>query len=490
MITNIGRSERFVLFLLAASLLTREAAAQNVTFAGAQTTVPTKGLTCPRGVSVDGAGDVFIADSNDYRIVEVPAGWGTQFNVGSGWKGPNGVTVDGAGDLFVADSLRNSVVEVPAGGGPQFTVGSGLKDPGGVALDGAGDVFIADTENNRVVEVPAGGGPQFTVGSGLKGPRDVAADPEGDVFIADTSHNRVVEVLAKDGRQQTLPTSGLIKPSGVALDAAGDLFVSDLGNSRVVELPAGGGSQTTLLTSGLTNPYGVATDGSGDLFIVNFGSSTTKCPQPGESRATFSVVELQLVAVNFGTVTINSSSSRTLNYDVAAPTTFGPIKLVSNGEPSFDFNVGDGSTCTGMVAAGSSCTVNVNFTPIATGERTGEVELTDSSGNLLVATQVSGFAKGSTATVLSSVPNPSTKEEPVTFAAAITPAPPDGESVTFELVSGSDHKVLGVGSLAGGTASFVTSTLSVGTKSIIAVYGGDSDLAGSTSNTLQQVVNR
>ena len=116
---------------------------------------------------MDGAGDVFIADTYNNRVVEVPAGGGPQITVGSGLSYPIGVAVDGAGDVFIADSGNNRVVEVPAGGGPQTTVGSGLNYPSGVAVDGAGDVFIADTYNSRVVEVPAGGGAQTTVGSAV-----------------------------------------------------------------------------------------------------------------------------------------------------------------------------------------------------------------------------------------------------------------------------------------------------------------------------------
>ena len=78
-------------------------------------------------------------------MVEVPAGGGAQTTVGSGLNYPTGVAVDGAGDVFIADSDNNRVVEVPAGGGAQTTVGSGLNYPSGVAVDGVGDVFIADT---------------------------------------------------------------------------------------------------------------------------------------------------------------------------------------------------------------------------------------------------------------------------------------------------------------------------------------------------------
>ena len=62
--------------------------AQSITFAGAQTTVPASGLSRPFAVAVDGAGDVFIADTYNSRVVEVPAGGGPQTTVGSGLSAP------------------------------------------------------------------------------------------------------------------------------------------------------------------------------------------------------------------------------------------------------------------------------------------------------------------------------------------------------------------------------------------------------------------
>jgi hypothetical protein len=90
---------------------------------------------------------------------------------------------------------------------------------------------------------------------------------------------------------------------------------------------------------------------------------------------------------------------------------------------------------------------------------------------------------------LSSSLNPSTYGQAVTFTATLTSglgAPPDGEAVTF--MKGT--KVLGTGTLSGGSASFTTSALAVGTAAINAVYGGDSNFGGSTSKVLKQVVNK
>jgi poly(3-hydroxybutyrate) depolymerase len=94
-----------------------------------------------------------------------------------------------------------------------------------------------------------------------------------------------------------------------------------------------------------------------------------------------------------------------------------------------------------------------------------------------------------TTTALSSSPNPSAYGLAVTFTAVVTStlgAPPDGETVSF--MKGTT--ALGTETLSGGSASFTTSTLNVGTIPIKAVYGGDSNFAGSTSKAVSQVVSK
>jgi sugar lactone lactonase YvrE len=372
------------------SMFSASAHAQNVAFAGVQTTVA-QGVVlgaelCPYSVAVDRAGDVFIADYCNDRVVEVAAS-GAQTLVGSGLSGPHGVAVDGAGNIFIADTLHNQVVEVPAGGGAQTTVGSGLSGPYGVAVDGAGDVFIADTSNNRVVKVPAGNGAQTLIGSGLIGPQGVAIDSAGDVFIADTFNSRVVKVPTGGG-VQTAVGSLLSYPTGVAVDTAGNVFIADNLDSLVVEVPAAGGAQIAI-GSGLNQPGGVAVDGAGDVFIAD--------------TYTNRVLEQQNVAVNFGNVNVcpgaqtapaPCNQTLTLNYNVAAATTFGATKVVTQGAPNLDFKLSTGGNCAGTVAAGNTCTVNVTFAPLAPGGRMGAVQLVNNSGNLLATTMVHGIGQG------------------------------------------------------------------------------------------------
>jgi uncharacterized repeat protein (TIGR03803 family) len=94
-----------------------------------------------------------------------------------------------------------------------------------------------------------------------------------------------------------------------------------------------------------------------------------------------------------------------------------------------------------------------------------------------------------TTTTLSSSPNPSIYGQAVTFTAVVSSnlgAPPDGETVSFM----NGKTTLGTGTLSGGSASLQTSTLKVRTTKVTAVYAGDSNLSGSTSKAVSQVVNK
>jgi hypothetical protein len=92
-----------------------------------------------------------------------------------------------------------------------------------------------------------------------------------------------------------------------------------------------------------------------------------------------------------------------------------------------------------------------------------------------------------TTATISSSPNPSTDGQRVTFTAVIDSsigAPPNGETVSF--LQG--KTVLGTGILSGGSASFSTSSLKVGTTSVTADYNGDLSFEDIKSKPVKQVV--
>src|SRR5262245_50408083 len=71
--------------------------------------------------------------------------------LGSGFSTPTGVAVDGAGNVFVADTGHDAVKKILPNG-TILTLGS-FSRPSGVAVDAAGNVFVADLGHNAVKEI-------------------------------------------------------------------------------------------------------------------------------------------------------------------------------------------------------------------------------------------------------------------------------------------------------------------------------------------------
>jgi DNA-binding beta-propeller fold protein YncE len=258
----------------------------------------------PGGSAEDAKGDVFIADSGDNVVREVtPAGVIRRIAgsgiAGLGYAGPGGfpaalssldhpqdVAVNAAGDVFIADTYNNRVVEVTARGQVIAVAGDGvagysgdgrlaafaeLNQPNGVALDAQGNLYVADSANNVIRRVDAKTGIITTVAG------DYAAD-KADGGLGGFSG---------DGGPAT--SAQLDDPQGVAVDGAGDLFIADTFNNAIREVtpagiistvvnsatagggvPAAGGESSgkAPAASKLNTPYGVAVDPGNDALYV------------------------------------------------------------------------------------------------------------------------------------------------------------------------------------------------------------------------------
>ncbi|HTT33968.1 MAG TPA: Ig-like domain repeat protein [Methylomirabilota bacterium] len=119
------------------------------------------------------------------------------------------------------------------------------------------------------------------------------------------------------------------------------------------------------------------------------------------------------------------------------------------------------------------------------------IQVIDSGSPQLKASQVLAFAvsgKASTSTALTSSANPSSSGQNVTFTATVSSASPGTPTGTVTFLDGATS--LGTSTLnASAQATFSTSSLSLGSHSITAQYGGDANFSSSTSSALAQVVN-
>lgn len=292
-------------------------------------------LNLPRGVGVDGVGNLYIADTGNERIRKVSrggiittvAGNGTSGYYGDNGpatrahlNGPAGVAIDGPGNLYIADEGNNRVRKISPDGIISTVVGNGasgysgddgpaikarLNSPTGVAVDGFGNIYIADHDNYRIRKVSPDGIITTVAGFGkgefLFGPCGVSIDHLGNVFVGETEHAMIHKVL-RNGHMTTVAGSGmqgysgdggpatkaqLNFPCGVAIDSAGSLYIADTKNQRIRRLSRNGIIATVAGrgTSGYSGdggpatkaqldfPFGliesvaVAVDGVGNLYV-------------------------------------------------------------------------------------------------------------------------------------------------------------------------------------------------------------------------------
>jgi DNA-binding beta-propeller fold protein YncE len=275
----------------------------------------------PYGVAVDAQGNVFIADAGDNnRIrrmgadgnVTTLAGAAEGFVDGMGsaarFDTPSGLAIDGAGNLYVADTGNHAIRKVTTEGVVTTLAGDGIAGfrdgpasqarfnaPIGVAADAVGNVYVADTYNDRirrigidgVVSTVAGGErPGYQDGPGetarFDTPTALARDALGNLWVADLRNNAIRKVSPL-GEVTTLVHTApddagvdvLRRPLAIAVTHDGLLYVGEMARGRVLQFARSGQAHVLTGTESqtrLSRPAGLAVDEAGNLHVADAGS--------------------------------------------------------------------------------------------------------------------------------------------------------------------------------------------------------------------------
>ncbi len=158
-----------------------------------------------------GSGTATVTGTGQGPLVTLSPGVTTSY--ATGFNSPNSISVDGTGNLFVADSGAHSLFEIASGSTTPVAIGTGFTAPSGTAFDAAGNLYVADSANNQIIEIPNVGGSlvpasQVTLvssavtfaGTALNNPNGLVVGPGGTLYIADTGNNRVVHLCIGIGR--------------------------------------------------------------------------------------------------------------------------------------------------------------------------------------------------------------------------------------------------------------------------------------------------
>jgi hypothetical protein len=516
-------------------------------------------LNLPLGEATDAAGNLYISDTGNNRIQKVdPVGnvitiaGGTEIAGFSGDGGPamsaqinvpSAIAIDGAGNIFFADTGNNAIREIRADTGNISTIagtlgsagfsGDGhaatlaqLSAPQGFAFDASGDLYIADTGNHRIREVPSSGNITTVAGSGSSGfsgdggvalsgqfnlPWGICVATDNNLYIADFGNNRIRRIDAVSGNLSTVAGNGtgsytgdgglalnatLNGPASVAIDAADNLYIADSENNAIRKVNHATGAIATLAgngtalfggdgfnapLAGLYKPYSVYLDAAGDLFLADrldlrireVSATVAGLQYPTMKEGKTSAPIAQKIE-NDGNASLNLTNLAALPATTHAALDFTPTDPIT-------------TTCSTSqsLAVDSSCVLAVEFTPVTVGTPgTGVLSVTSDSGNSPVAVDISGtvLSVDPSSTTVTSNLNPAAVGLAVTFTAHI--ASPNQVTGTVQFFDGT--AAIGIPQSvtpSSDTATITTSFSVLQSHSITAVYSGDNLNAASTPNT-------
>ncbi len=426
-------------------------------------------------ITTDMLGNLYLSDTSTGTLWKIVSGSSTATALLTGLSSPAQSAVDGVGNVYVADTGNNRIIEYTASGSTVSLL-TGLSAPKGVAVTGNGTLYVTDTGNNRILLYLQGATSTSVLPiTGLNAPTALALDASGDLFIADTSNQRVVEYA--NGIQTALSFGSVtVKPLGLAVDAAGDIYVSDGLTNSVLRLITGASSSVSL-ASGLGSASGISLDAQGDLF---YADSTV---------AGFKEVVQQQGSFAFATAIQNTSSAP----ETVGLANIGNATLNFTSSPGYaatdttDFSVAvagtNGCTTSAPINPGGQCALTATFQPQTAGVFTDTVSFASNAVNGAASLTLSGTGVqgNTTSTTTLSIPTTTVVAgQSVSMTGSVTLST---GSATGSVSIYDGSSLLGTTTLgSGGSYAYSTSSLSIGTHSISATYGGQTGIISASSS--------
>lgn len=419
----------------------------------------------PSAVAVDASGSVFVADSGNHSIRKItsagmvstlagnPILAGTIDGTGAAamFNFPQGVTVDGAGNVFVSDTSNHTVRKVTQAGVVTTLAGSvaqsgsadGLataaqfNSPTNIAAGANGAVFVADSNNHCIRKITTDWGVTTTfvgsparasavngagVAARFNSPNSLSVDGTSSIYVADTQ-NHTIRKVTPDGVVSTVAgssgglldgTSGALYrgPQGLIVANGSTIYVADTFNNIVRQLTLSGSTWTTTTIGGVvvagsgwgsTNggiagksdgagsvaqfafPRGIATDAAGAIYIADSYNHTVR--QMTYSGSAWAVTTIAGSAGSRGSADGTGNSGRFSFPAGLAIDSAGRVYVADSGNHTIrkmTYTAGTGwSTATFAGSPGQSGTADGSGTAARFNKPSGLA--VDGSGNLYVA---------------------------------------------------------------------------------------------------------
>lgn len=340
------------------------------------------------GIAIAADGTIFIADTGNStirRVASNSAAASTEPGIVRSVAGrfgpaqnvslvePLGLAIDRLGNLYIADRGANAVFQLAAATGETpgaLSILAHVASPANIAVtqdgskvfvasDATGAIFSIDTASRNVSTVAkfsgrpdacmatSAGSSAAAAANAAVCPAALATDPRGNLYVSDANGNQLLRVGAADSKVASV-AANFKTPGAIASDVDGNLYVADQSRAAIVFVPADGAQC-------ITGP-------SGTLQICPASNDFGSVVQGG----TTSTVPFVLTNTTGGDIPA-------LTYSPALPSPNPPV------QPPTSPYIVQTTSCITSIAANSSCTLNVTFSPSATGATTGTLSVSDST---------------------------------------------------------------------------------------------------------------
>jgi sugar lactone lactonase YvrE len=235
--------------------------------AGSLTTLVSSGLAFPQSLAVDGAGNVYIADTDNNAIKEwSPSNNSVTTLVSSNLDSPYAVAVDGGGNIYIADFYDQAIKEWMPSTSNLTTLSSSIE-PQGVAVDGAGNVYFSDAGDEALKEWTRANSNVTILSSVGNEPSGLSIDVAGNVYVAGFGTSKITEWRAANSKLTTLGPLSVLFLQDVAVDGSGNVYFTT--ETSIDKWTAANGN-TTLFSAGPVYPNGVVVDGAGNVYMAGY----------------------------------------------------------------------------------------------------------------------------------------------------------------------------------------------------------------------------
>jgi streptogramin lyase len=488
-------------------------------FSGDKGAASTALLNSPAAVTVDVAGNIYVADSGNNRVRKVNissgiittiAGTVGDSNAGDGGVstgaslyGPYALLLDGPGNLYISDMFHNRVKRISSKAVSLFYPDMRVNRisttiyPEALENDGNADLNLTtlSLDSNSTLDAAtttcfSGAvvtsantctlGVEFaptTVGSPISGSVTLLTDAANSPGVIKLSGT----VLSVDPTSVTLTSSS--NPSGYHLPVTFTAQVSTTGTSVTGTMKFLDG--TTLIGTATLDATGSA---STTLSTLALGSHTITAVYSGDATnaASTSTALIQIVKQTTTLALLSSSNPST----VSAPVTFTATLSGFTGTATGTVKFLDGATTFGVanLVGGTASYTTLAGSPLTVGAHTITAVYSGDTNNMTSQTVLTQTVdQASTLSTVSTSAASVTVGTTITFTSTVTTTggPLPTGSVTFK----DGATILGAGNLdTAGNAIFSTSTLAPGSHPITATYAGDTNSVASTSTALNQTV--